>query len=584
MLDQRKQQRLRSALPLLLAVLPAIFTGAAIPIFAVDTPLWDEWLIGGYLEKFAHGTLSLRNLFEQQNEYRQFFPNLVLVGLGWLTSWDVRYWMAASFILAVLVSFNIYRLGKWSLGRTKDAAWAWFIANLIIFSPVQYENWLQGQQLVYFTAIACFTTALLVASTPNLRTVTKFSLCAVTAIISSFSSANGLLCWILLLPILAWSESSEELWRKKWWIAAWLAGFVGSAILYFHDYRHPGHDPLAALHMNPLKIAGYYLITLGTPLTPTRAIPAALGGFVLLTLFCWSSWRFWQLRRRSDFQAQRFLSWLSLGAYSVLTAALITFGRIGLDTESHLSPIRYTTFTSYLPVALVYLVPMMLRHDPQLRFFSFKFSTTVALRSLCVALVLLQFANYLFGIRYMSNYRISSLYKKSCSLFVNVVDDKCLTERVFPDLDGLKARINPADQLGFIRPGLIRSNRVYDIVGTQNPENGAGVFQSLDRTEDGNFVASGWAKLPDRDNPADAILLAFAGDDSSPIIFAIGIPNNNRDVASALLRGGTYGDSRWSESFSPGKISSGRVILSAWAFDASSGKAYKLTGEHLLQE
>jgi len=82
MSDQRKR-RLRSALTLPLAVLPAIFIGLSILLYSVDSPIWDEWLVGGYLDKFARGTLSVHDLFRQQNEYRQFFPNLIFVSIGW---------------------------------------------------------------------------------------------------------------------------------------------------------------------------------------------------------------------------------------------------------------------------------------------------------------------------------------------------------------------------------------------------------------------------------------------------------------------------------------------------------------------
>lgn len=169
MLDQRKR-RLPTAAPLVLAVLPAMYVGLSILRYGVDGPLWDEWLIGGYLDKFAQGTLSFADLFQQQNEYRQFFPNLIFVALGWLTSWDVRSWMVMSFLLAGLISFNIYRLGRWSLVETPwRVGWTYLIANLIIFSPAQYENWLQGQQLVYFLPIACFTTSLLSHKLPSFR-------------------------------------------------------------------------------------------------------------------------------------------------------------------------------------------------------------------------------------------------------------------------------------------------------------------------------------------------------------------------------------------------------------------------------
>lgn len=588
MLDQRKQQRLRSALPLLMAALPAVFIALAIGYYAVDTPLWDEWATGGYLDKFSQGTLTARDLFQQQNEYRQFFPNLIFVILGWITNWDVRFWMAASFLCAGLISFSVYQLGKWSFPETPErTGWCWLIANLIIFSPVQHENWLQGQQLVYFLPIACFTTALWVASAGNFRTSTRFVLCAAASIVASFSAANGMLCWMLLFPVLAWPLSRDELRRKRWWIVAWIAAFVGSVAFYFHDYRTPvQHNPLAVARAKLAEIVLYYLTTLGRPLAPGRLILAAAAGTILLTLFCWCCQQFWKSLKRWNAQAQRLLVWLMLGAYSILTAVLLTVGRLENDAGHPLAPSRYTTYTIYLPVALVYLLPLALRGESQqLSFLRLKISTARLLTTLAAALIVMHLLIYLLGIRQMSSFRVAALYAKSCSLFVNVVDDPCLTSVVYPDVEILKRNINSADRLGLLRPGLVKSNRIQDIAVPDSPDAGnIGAFESLSRADDGNFLASGWAKLPERGEPADAVLIAYAEDGNSPVILAIAPVNKDRDVISTLFRRGIYGDARWSKSFSLGGLDPDRGKLTAWGFDAHSGKAYKLNGEHTFQE
>lgn len=585
MLDQMKQQRLRSTLPLILAVLPPIFIGLAIYMYGVDAPLWDEWLSGDFLHRLSQGTLSMGNLFAQQNEYRQFFPNLIFVALGWLTNWDVRSWMIASLVLACVVSFCIYHLGRGSLnGNASRVRWTWFIANVIIFSPVQYENWLQGQQLVYFLPIACFTLSLLVASTERVPTGTRFLICALLSVVASFSSVNGMLCWFLLPPVLAFSSSRAELWHKKWWLILWIAAFAGTVAVYFRGYHRPvQHDPYALLRTNPAEILPYYLATLGRSLTPGRMIIAASVGFVLLMLFVWSAMRFVKALRRSTPQARHLLTWLMLGAYSVLTVALLTIGRIEHDATRVVAPSRYTTFTIYLPVALVYLVSINLGKEGQrLRLFGNSVSASRVLSFAAVTLVVIHLAIYTLGVRQMSSSRARALHSKGCSLFANVLDDECLTEDVHPDLGRLKRIINQADHLGFIRPGLVKSNRVQDIAGTQ-PSGNVGAFQIFTRGEDDTYVASGWAKLPGRAEPADVVLLAYSEGDNPAVIFAIAQVNRERDLVSALIGRGVYGDGRWAKSFSPGRIGLHKARLSAWAFDALSGKAYKLEGEHDFQ-
>src|SRR6266550_858693 len=99
-----------------LALLPACLIVLLIWEYSVDVPQWDQWELVGLFQKFAQRTLSLSDLFAQQNEYRQFFPNILFVGLGWLTRWDVRYEMLFSFLLACLISFDVYKLSGLTVG------------------------------------------------------------------------------------------------------------------------------------------------------------------------------------------------------------------------------------------------------------------------------------------------------------------------------------------------------------------------------------------------------------------------------------------------------------------------------------
>ena len=113
-----------------------------------------------------------------------------------------------------------------------------FLANLIIFSPTQYENWLQGQQLVYYMPILCVTTCILLARS-NLATLMKFLICAGLSIISMFSSANGVVCWVVILPMLLFTEWQKNRRLVSWLSAAWIAGLCLGLALYLHGYQKP---------------------------------------------------------------------------------------------------------------------------------------------------------------------------------------------------------------------------------------------------------------------------------------------------------------------------------------------------------
>ena len=201
--------KLLRALLVVLSLAPAGLLGLLIIKWGVDVPYWDQWQYVAFFDKLAKGTLTLADLFAQQNEYRQFFPNLIFVVLGWLTHWDVRYEMLGTFLLACLVSHNIFRLGRYTTGGARWRAWALFLpANLLVFSPVQYENWLFGVQRIYFVPVACITTSFVVAY--SRRTAhAKVFICMLLATVSTLSAANGILCWIVVLPVLVLVEGGE---------------------------------------------------------------------------------------------------------------------------------------------------------------------------------------------------------------------------------------------------------------------------------------------------------------------------------------------------------------------------------------
>ena len=220
--------------------------------------------------------------------------------------------MGVSLLLACLVSFNVYRLGKLTLDRESDRLWAYLAANVLIFSPVQLENWLQGQQLIYFFPIACLSTCLVIATAPRLRFATKCIACAALSIISTFSSVNGILCWLLVLPVL-WTWSSAKTRSKRALAVGWLVAVGLSAILYLYGYRQV-HHASPSFGFAPAQAAFYFFNVVGRPLTLLRFVLAPVIGLGIVVMFIWACGQF--LRSlNSPIDSQRRLVWLVIGAY-----------------------------------------------------------------------------------------------------------------------------------------------------------------------------------------------------------------------------------------------------------------------------
>jgi hypothetical protein len=572
------------------SIVPACLLLTLILKYGVDVPHWDEWEYVRFFEKFSQGTLTLGDLFVQQNEYRQFFPNLIFVGLGWLTKWDKRYELLVSFALACLVSFNIYRLEKLTIGGSPARRITIYIlANLLIFSPVQFQNWLLGMQIVYFMPIACVTTCLVIAYS-QLSARVKFLLCMCLATVSTFSSANGLLCWIVVLPALNRPSARVAGVNRRWLTLVWIAGFLASAMLYFHGFQaSSGHPVLADFLGHPLRVFAYFFVLLGKAVEPggvislwgyfrlAREIVVGATGLILAGLFMVST-----LFVRRDLKLKSPAAvWVMLGTYSIATAILVTIGRAGFGVEQALSS-RYSTFTLYLPVALVHLIPIVLdRKFEEGRLVEQKRNLLPVLAGCVAALLSLL---YLYNIRQMSAFSQRLVQGKACLLLIKVVDADCLTDKVYPNTEYLKLAANELDRLGFLRPALIKSSRVQDIAiaGGQN----AGSYGSLDsvvQTGADVYAASGWAVWRPRGKPADAILLTYDKAEGDSVIFALTDTGEERDVIARIFRRSPPSAyAAWHKSFSLKELPANPVI-NAWAFDARTGRAVKLDGRQIIQ-
>ena len=271
-----------------------------------------------------------------------------------------------------------------------------------------------------------------------------------------------------------------------------------------------------------------------------------------------------------------------LGAYTVLTGAMITLGRVGFGLEQSLSS-RYTTFSLCLVVALIYLAAISLEHySGDNRLAGFKKWALPAV----VVLACSQTLVYAIGVRQMSAQRVMLLQGKACLLFVNVVpQEKCLAGKVYDiDYAVLAERANRLDELGFLRPRLIKSDVAENIERAVEPGRNIGSFEGLTKSNDDVYVASGWAVLADRDERADAILLADQQEDGKAVVFALADSGVETGLLDKLLKTDwPLRHARWEKTFSFDKIPASPVIISAWSFDAQRGEAYKLPGTHVIQ-
>ena len=568
-----------------ISLLPPLLLGLLILKYGVDFIDWDQWEIAAFFEKASNGSLSVGDLFAQQAEYRQFFPNLVFVGLGWLTHWNIKYEMMVSFLLGCMIAFNLFHLGKLTIGGNRSRQLLLLlVSNLLIFSPAQFESWLLGEQIIYFMPVACLTTGLRVACS-KLNQQAKLILCMLLSTISTFSSVNGIVCWIVIAPVLLFSNHQKT--GKNWRSALWVIGFILNVTIYFYSFHKPSYTPsLSESLQRPLHAFFFFCAFLGAPLaTSNRLILVSAGiGAILATLFIMSCFYAWKFADEPELK-RRLMCWLMLGAYSFITGIMVTIGRMGFGPNQALSS-RYITFSVYLLVSLCYLVPIILDDLRRRGLLAQTKSTIPRLISFALSsLILLHLLNSAAAVRQMAWMKMRRLQAKACLLFIDAVPNECLSKG-FPDLGVLRARANAINDLGFLRPSLIKSNKIEEIAVPITEDPGSyGEFEKLSKSETAVFVAIGWACLPERGEPADAVLLTYQKDQGDPLILAFTEMRIYQPSFAALFMNAPPSNWRWQKSISLDTVPvAPPVSISAWAFDATTGKAYKLHGTYIIED
>lgn len=571
----------RGALWAAAALLAACAPAWLILRYGVDVPYWDQWDVAPFFERLARGSLTAADLFAQQNEYRQFFPNLLFVVLGRLTGWNVRVEMLACLLLACVAALNVRSLAA----RTSDGAAGggllFLLASLFVFSPLQYENWLFGVQVVYFVPGACLTAGLIAAYSERIGTRASVAACACLAAVATFSSANGVVCWLVLpLGVLAARREARGAAARRW-LPLWVACLALCLGIYLYGYSTPGAHPAPSLAAaRPLDALVYFLALLGGPLAlgPRPLVVAVSAGACACAAYAFAC--AYLLRHRSDGAlVRRAGAWAALGAYTLVTAAMVTAGRLGFGVAQSLSS-RYTTFTLYLLVALVYLLPLVAAHAARRggRLAGQELLLRRLGAAVAVLLVLAHVAAFVLVVRHGAEpTRRARLRAKACLLFVEAApNERCLAEGLYPDVSRLRERAAALDRLGYLRPPLFRDGRMKALAPDGFVCSNA--FGSFDVTPagDGAYVAAGLARLSHRrGEPPDALVLAqgLGEDDQTAFAFA--------DIGAREAVGIDDSAARWTKTFSGAGMPPG-ARLTAWAFDAEAGKAYRLCGDGSL--
>lgn len=557
-----------SALILIIYAIPVLATLLFIYSFGVDVPYMDSFVLVELFHKIYLKTVTFQDFWMHHNEHRILIPRFLIASLAFLTSWNVKIQQYFSVGLTAISALGLCWLGQQT--QHQKNTWIHF-ANLVtvilIFSLVQYENWLWGFQLTWFWITTCLVMSLVFLWNPPQRSKLDrgYLLSLVFAILSSFSSAHGLIVWIVVYP-LVWvrSRSSKKFILER---AIWRAFFVISVLVYASDYNDPpGLIDRTYVLKHPGEAILFFLTVLGRSLAiqPSSANLVGLVIFVLSTLVIFIFLR--------DTKHQEMLApWLALLLFSLSFAGLTSVGRTILGINMALAS-RYTTVTILILIALIQIARIYSESQAR-RILYAGFAVLIAISSIYTSIEAIKFGK--------NSYQNRSLGKACFSLieYMEESHSSCIYN-IFIHFDSMKNQYYPKlRQIGFF-------DFVQGMEFSSTSSASYGVIDAPSYTEvvqlkpDSTFVISGWSILPDHQDVPEMVL--FSKNKSLNFFAATWVNKDSPDLVDAF-NNPNYDKARWEIHLPSINFSSGITEIQAWVYDGDSNQFHRLSNSIKVQ-
>jgi hypothetical protein len=297
-------------------------------------PHWDEWSL------FAHladgGSRSLPWLWAQHNEHRIFITKLFFL-LDVELFHGTQTFLLVSIFLVQLLQVGLLSWSLRALAGLRGSAWragTGLIAYCIL-CPTQYENFVWGFQLQFVVPAVMATLAVLsLLLYQREGKVGWLVICIAAATVATWSLANGMLLWPLLVFVALWLRM-----KSSAWIPLLTVGLCNIALYFYHYHRPVANRTLPLLSL--VERARYAVVYLGSTFVrhSSGSIALIAGGLGICVALIFLVR---VLRHREN--SSPFLIELSfLIMLCLATAAATSSGRIHLGVEQATAS-RYQTF------------------------------------------------------------------------------------------------------------------------------------------------------------------------------------------------------------------------------------------------
>jgi hypothetical protein len=452
----------------LLAGVGAILATAYLVITTYSPlPHWDEWALFDHLA--TGGGWSLPWLWAQHNEHR-----ILTTKIFFLLDVELFHGTQKFLLISIfLIQFLQAALLSWSvrvLAGVRGTLWRTCTGLIVycVFCPIQYENLVWGFQVQFVLTSAMATLSILGLLLYRRENRTKFlTTCIIAATAATWSLANGMLLW----PLLIGSALLLRMKRLAW--AVLLAFSILNVGLYFFHYHQPAR-PAGPLSLRSIvEMASYLAVYLGSTwvrhssnivalIAGTAAACAAL--YVIVRIVVTS-------RRKRPLEFE--LAFLMLMV--LLTAVITSLGRLHLGLEQATAS-RYQTFALILWCCLGLL--LLLRTTASERLFQVTASVLLVL--------MLGFASQIRLPLIDAQWRQMRLKIISLALLTGVQDSPVLAD-AYPD-----------PQVVLRDAAYMRQHRLSIFAGRQDEQLGRSVDSQYHVTNGSECLGaiSSWQMLP----------------------------------------------------------------------------------------
>ena len=347
-------------------LVPALLSLYFMTQLGLSTVFLDEWYMVPLLGEFYSGGDPFSILIQPQNEHITFFPKVIILGVAYVTSYNIFVEIFVGWIFLSLTLFVLWRL----LNQTvPEARWLIIPMAWLTYSFSQYETMLWGFPSIqwYFTILSVISAIYFLN---KINSSSRFLLPAlVFGFIGAFSHFIGNLFWIVGLV----NFRNKFNFRKILLTIYSIVG-ISTFILYFvvrnfdsivsnPRYYSAFDDPTGMIRFilgylgNPLHLKSSFFSSVASPFEVTVAV--AVGAFVLSMLivsslfFCRSS-----VRER---YSEKLIPWLQISFFAILAAIITAIGRLARHGEELALASRYVPLgTLFWESTLVITVMMLL--------------------------------------------------------------------------------------------------------------------------------------------------------------------------------------------------------------------------------